>query len=88
MACAVHPRLGTEWAQEAVLGPVCLVPGDPLAERTATMTLTPGAGGHLTSVAYTWQHPDDGLPGAWHLWTEQRHCSSPDLLGSNMFRCL
>ncbi|WP_131737820.1 hypothetical protein [Actinomadura roseirufa] len=37
-----------------------LMPSDPLAEHPATLTVTPGAGGHLTSVAYTWRHPDDG----------------------------
>ncbi|MBM0256264.1 hypothetical protein [Micromonospora sp. 4G55] len=37
-----------------------LMPADPLAESPATMTVTMAAGGHLTSVAYTWQHPDDG----------------------------
>jgi hypothetical protein len=37
-----------------------LMPGDPLAELPATMTVTMAAGGHLTSVAYTWEHPADG----------------------------
>lgn len=37
-----------------------LMPGDPLAELPATVTVTMGAGGHLTSVAYSWEHPDDG----------------------------
>jgi hypothetical protein len=37
-----------------------LMPDHPLAERPATMIVTTAAGGHLTSVAYTWQHPDDG----------------------------
>ena len=37
-----------------------LMPGDPLAEFPATATVTPYAGGHLTAVAYTWRHPDDG----------------------------
>lgn len=37
-----------------------LMPSDPLAERPATMTVTLAAGGHLTSVGYSWEHPDDG----------------------------
>jgi hypothetical protein len=37
-----------------------LVPTHPLAEFPATLTVTFAAGGHLTSVAYTWEHPDDG----------------------------
>lgn len=37
-----------------------LMPDDPLASRPATLTATMGARGHLTSVAYTWEHPDDG----------------------------
>ncbi len=37
-----------------------LLPGDDLAEYPATLTVTPGAGGHLASVAYTWRHPSDG----------------------------
>jgi hypothetical protein len=37
-----------------------LMPSDPLAERAATVTVTIAAGGHLTSVAYSWEHPDDG----------------------------
>ncbi|MGK5444289.1 hypothetical protein ACSNN7_21070 [Micromonospora sp. URMC 105] len=37
-----------------------LMPHHPLAEYPATMTVTMAAGGHLTSVAYSWQHPDDG----------------------------
>ena len=37
-----------------------LMPDDPLAEFPARMTVITGAGGHLTSVAYSWQHPDDG----------------------------
>jgi hypothetical protein len=37
-----------------------LMPADPLAEYPATMTVTTAAGGHLTSVAYSWQHPSDG----------------------------
>jgi Protein of unknown function (DUF1579) len=37
-----------------------LMPNDPLAEFPATLTVTIAAGGHLTSVAYSWQHPEDG----------------------------
>ncbi|MEV4703063.1 hypothetical protein [Actinoplanes sp. NPDC049316] len=37
-----------------------LMPGDPLAEAPATVTVTTAAGGHLTLVAYTWAHPGDG----------------------------
>jgi hypothetical protein len=37
-----------------------LMPEDPLAEAPAMITVTPGAGGHLAVVAYTWTHPDDG----------------------------
>jgi hypothetical protein len=37
-----------------------LMPSDPIATFPARMTVTTGAGGHLMSVAYWWQHPDDG----------------------------
>jgi hypothetical protein len=37
-----------------------LMPSDPLAEFPARLTVTAGAGGHLTSVSYWWEHPDDG----------------------------
>lgn len=37
-----------------------LMPADPLAELPATAAVTMAAGGHLTSVAYTWVHPEDG----------------------------
>ena len=37
-----------------------LMPNDALAEFPARLTLTPAAGGHLISVAYWWEHPDDG----------------------------
>lgn len=37
-----------------------LMPADPLAELPATATVTTAAGGHLTAVAYTWVHPEDG----------------------------
>src|SRR5262245_14316506 len=37
-----------------------IMPSDPFAELPARMTLTHAAGGHLLSVAYWWQHPDDG----------------------------
>jgi hypothetical protein len=37
-----------------------LMPTDPLVEFPARLTLTNAAGGHLVSVAYWWEHPDDG----------------------------
>ncbi|NGO81931.1 hypothetical protein G6045_40770 [Streptomyces sp. YC504] len=37
-----------------------LMPEDPLDERPATATLALAAGGHLTSLTYTWEHPEDG----------------------------
>jgi hypothetical protein len=37
-----------------------LMPGDPFSVSPATLSVTSAAGGHLTSVAYTWRHPDDG----------------------------
>ncbi|WP_406277771.1 hypothetical protein [Embleya sp. NBC_00896] len=37
-----------------------LMPGDPLTEFPAAATVTVAAGGHLTSVGYSWRHPDDG----------------------------
>jgi hypothetical protein len=37
-----------------------LMPQDPLAELPATMAVTMAAGGHLASIAYAWEHPDDG----------------------------
>ena len=37
-----------------------MMPADPLASAPATVTVTTAAGGHLTSVAYTWEHPVDG----------------------------
>ncbi|AVZ77898.1 hypothetical protein SLUN_38340 (plasmid) [Streptomyces lunaelactis] len=37
-----------------------LMPDSPFAEFSATATVTLAAGGHLTSVAYSWEHPDDG----------------------------
>lgn len=37
-----------------------LMPDHPLAESPAAVTVTTAAGGHLTSVAYSWEHPDDG----------------------------
>jgi hypothetical protein len=37
-----------------------LMPSDPLREFPATAAVTTAAGGHLTLVTYTWQHPDDG----------------------------
>ena len=37
-----------------------MMPDDPLAEFPAAATVTIAAGGYLTSVAYSWEHPDDG----------------------------
>jgi hypothetical protein len=37
-----------------------LMPSDPLVDSPATVSVTLGAGGYLTTVAYTWAHPDDG----------------------------
>lgn len=37
-----------------------LMPSDPLAESPVALTVTTAAGGHLTSVAYSWAHPEDG----------------------------
>ncbi|MDG4803046.1 hypothetical protein [Micromonospora sp. WMMD980] len=37
-----------------------LMPADPLVESPATLTVATAAGGHLTTVAYSWVHPDDG----------------------------
>ena len=37
-----------------------LMPGDRLVEFPARVTVTTAAGGHLISVAYSWEHPDDG----------------------------
>ena len=37
-----------------------LMPADPLAEFPAKVTVTTAAGGHLVTVAYWWEHPDDG----------------------------
>lgn len=37
-----------------------LMRDDALAERPATISVTTAAAGHLTSVAYTWEHPEDG----------------------------
>jgi hypothetical protein len=37
-----------------------MMPTDSLAEFPATVDVTRAAGGHLTAVAYSWQHPDDG----------------------------
>ena len=38
-----------------------LMPSDPLVEFPASVTVTAAAGGYLTSVAYSWEHPDDGV---------------------------
>lgn len=37
-----------------------LLPSDGPHEGTAIATVSAGAGGHLTSLAYTWEHPIDG----------------------------
>ncbi|MGW1883877.1 hypothetical protein [Streptomyces sp. NPDC001970] len=37
-----------------------LMPADPLAGFPASATVTVAAGGHLTTVTYAWEHPDDG----------------------------
>jgi hypothetical protein len=37
------------------------MPSDPLVELPASVTVTIAAGGYLTSVAYSWEHPDDGV---------------------------
>jgi hypothetical protein len=36
------------------------MPSDPISESPATVSIGTAAGGHLTLVAYAWQHPDDG----------------------------
>jgi hypothetical protein len=36
------------------------MPAEPLAEFPARATVSHGAGGHLVSIAYWWEHPDDG----------------------------
>ncbi len=36
------------------------MPSDPLADLPARLTVTSAAGGYLSSLAYQWQHPDDG----------------------------
>ena len=36
-----------------------LMPSDPFAEP-ARVTVMAAAGGHLASIAYWWEHPDDG----------------------------
>ena len=36
------------------------MPSDPFAEFPARMTVSTAAGGHLVSVSYSWEHPDDG----------------------------
>jgi hypothetical protein len=37
-----------------------MMPSDSLVELPASVTVTIAAGGYLTSVAYSWEHPDDG----------------------------
>ena len=36
------------------------MPTDPFAKFPARATVTTAAGGHLVSIAYGWEHPDDG----------------------------
>jgi hypothetical protein len=36
------------------------MPADPLAEFPGRATVSHAAGGHLVSIAYWWEHPDDG----------------------------
>jgi hypothetical protein len=36
------------------------MPNDPLAEFPARMTLSNAAAGNLVSIAYWWEHPNDG----------------------------
>jgi hypothetical protein len=37
-----------------------LMPTDPPHEAAATAEVSPAAAGQLTSIAYTWTHPEDG----------------------------
>jgi hypothetical protein len=37
-----------------------LMPSDPFAEFPASVSVSTAAGGHLVSVSYSWEHPDDG----------------------------
>jgi hypothetical protein len=37
-----------------------LMPDDPLQDAPASASVSHAAGGHLTQVAYTWSHPQDG----------------------------
>jgi hypothetical protein len=37
-----------------------LMPTDQLSEFPAQLTVMTAAGGYLTSVAYSWKHPEDG----------------------------
>lgn len=37
-----------------------LMPTEPFVEGPAEASVGPAAGGHLTTVAYSWQHPEDG----------------------------
>ncbi|MFC0004336.1 DUF1579 family protein [Micromonospora siamensis] len=49
-----------------------LMPGDPLAESPAAATVSAAAGGHLTSIGYRWEHPDDGpQDGLVVAWTAE-----------------
>ena len=36
------------------------MPSDPLVEFPARVIVTTAAADYLTSVAYSWEHPDDG----------------------------
>jgi hypothetical protein len=46
-----------------------LMPADELAAGPAAATVRLGAGGHLTSLAYEWVHPEDGpQDGVLLLW--------------------
>ncbi|WP_089156533.1 DUF1579 family protein [Micromonospora sp. NBS 11-29] len=37
-----------------------MLPADSFTESPATAAVATAAGGHLTTVAYSWAHPDDG----------------------------
>lgn len=49
-------HLGT-WAGENGFR---MMPGDPVHEVPATAEISTGARGKLTTIAYTWSHPEDG----------------------------
>lgn len=63
-----------------------LMPTDPFRGAPATAEVSHVAGGYLTTIAYTWVHPDDGpqhgflalgsgegAPGAVALWSDSWH---------------